>query len=84
MTVGVRVEAALASRLQQGRTASQATFPNQKGPPGQHPTARWVCQYLGGIHLRRLPGAGACVLTVHDQPRPLRRLLGHPSEACSS
>jgi len=63
---------------------SQATFPHQRGQPVQHPTARWVFQYLSGIHLRRIPGEGAFVRNGNDQHRQLLRLLGHRYEACYS
>jgi transposase len=84
MTVCLLVYAALEYRLRKGRTDSQATFPSPKGQPGQNPTARWVFQYFGGIHLRRIPGEGAFVRNVHDQHRQLLRILGHPYEALYS
>jgi transposase len=84
MTVCLLVYAALEYRLRKGRTDSQATFPSPKGQPGQNPTARWVFQYFGGIHLRRIPGEGAFVLNVHDQHQQLLRILGHPYEALYS
>jgi transposase len=59
MTVCLLVYAALEYRIRKGLTDSQATFPSQKGQPGQNPTARWVFQYFGGIHLLRIPGEGA-------------------------
>jgi transposase len=67
MTVCLLVYAALEDRIRTGLTTSQATFPSQKGQPGQNPTARWVFQYFGGIHLLRIPGEGAFVLNVTDQ-----------------
>lgn len=73
--------AAGASRLRQARKAQEATFPAQQGPPGQHPTARGVCQDVVGSHRRRLRGEGAVVLTRHDQHQHLRRRLGRPDEA---
>ena len=82
MTVCLLVDAALEYRLRKGLTDAQATFPRQTGPLGQNPTARWVCQYFGGIHLLRIPGEGAFVLNIHDQHRQLLRILGHPSEGC--
>ncbi len=81
MTVGLLVYAALEYRIRKGLTDSQAAFPSQKGQPVQHPTARWVFQDFGGIHLQRMPGEGAFVLNVHDQHRQLLRILGHPYEA---
>jgi transposase len=84
MTVCWLVYTALEYRIRKGLMASQATFPNQRGQPGQHPTARWVFPYFSGIHLLRIPGEGAFVLNVNDQHRQLLRLLGHPYEALYS
>jgi transposase len=81
MTVCLLVDAALEYRLRKGLTNSQATFPNQKGQPVQNPTARWVFQYFGGIHLLRIPGEGAFVLNGNDQHRLLLQILGHRDEA---
>jgi transposase len=81
MTVCLLVYAALEYRIRQELTASQATFPNQKGQPIPNPTARWVLQYFGGIHLLRLPGEGAFVLNLNDHHRQLLRLLGRSYEA---
>ena len=66
MTVCLLVYAALEYRIRTGLTDSQATFPSQKRQPVQNPTARWVFQYFGGIHLRCIPGAGAFVLNMND------------------
>jgi transposase len=55
MTVCLLVYAALEYRIRNALKDSGATFPNQKGQPTQHPTARWVFQYFVGIHLLRLP-----------------------------
>jgi transposase len=81
MTVCLLVYAALEYRIRQALPASPATFPNQTGPPIQNPTARWVFQSFGGIHLLRLPGEGAFVLHLHDHHRQLLRLLGRPYAA---
>jgi len=81
MTVCLLVYAALEYRIRKGLADAQATFPNQKGQPVQNPTARWVFQYFGGIHLLRIPGEGACVLNLNEQHRQLLRLLGRPYEA---
>ena len=81
MTVCLLVYAALEYRIRQTLKAHQATFPNQKGQPGQNPTARWVFQYCVGIHLLRVPGQGAFVLNLNDQHQQLLRLLGRSYEA---
>jgi hypothetical protein len=82
MTVCLLVDAALAYCIRQGLINSQASFPNQKGQPVQHPTARWVFQYVSGIPVLRVPGEGACVLHVTAPPRPLLPRLGRSCEAC--
>jgi transposase len=81
MTVCLLVYAALEYRIRQTLTAHQATFPNQQGHPGQHPTARGVVPYCVGIHLRRVPGQGAFVLNLNDQHQQLLRLLRRSYEA---
>jgi transposase len=81
MTVCVLVYAALEYRMRNARKTHQTTFPNQKGQPMQNPTARWVFQYFVGIHLLRMPGAEALVLTLNDQHRQLLRVLGRRYEA---
>jgi transposase len=81
MTVCVLAYAALAYRIRKGLTDSHATFPSQQGQPGQNPTARWVFQYFGGLHLRRIPGEGAFIRHIKDQHRPRLRIRGHPYEA---
>src|SRR5467141_3973870 len=67
MTVCLLVYAALESRIRKALKDHEATFPNQKGQPVQNPTARWVFQYVVGIHLLRIPGEGAFVLHLKDQ-----------------
>jgi len=80
-TVCLLVYAALEYRSRKALKDSPTTFPNQTGQLGQNPTARWVFQYCGGIHLLRVHGEGACVLNLNDQPQQLLRLLGRPYEA---
>ena len=81
MTVGWRVSAAVAARRRQTRKAPQAPFPTPNGPPVPQPTARGVGQDGVGIHLRRVPGQGACVLTRQDQHPHLLRRLGRSDDA---
>jgi hypothetical protein len=81
MTVCWRGYAALESRMRTALKAYQTTFPNQKGQPVQHPTARGVFQYFVGIPLLRMSGEGAFVLNRNDQHRPLLRRLGRRYEA---
>jgi transposase len=81
MTVCLLVYAALEYRIRKALKAQQATFPNQKGQPIQHPTARWVLQYVVGIHLLCRPGAWPLVLNLTETHRHLLRLLGQSYEA---
>jgi transposase len=76
MTVCWLVYAALEDRIRKTLKATQATLPHQTGQPVQNPMARWVFQDFVGIHLLRVPGQGAFMLHLHDQPQRLRRLLG--------
>jgi transposase len=80
MTVCLLVYAALEYRIRNALKAHQTTFPNQKGQPGQNPTARWVFQYFVSIHLLHMPGEGAFVLNLNDQHRQLLRILGRRYE----
>jgi hypothetical protein len=81
MTVCLLVYAALEYRIRKVLKAQQATFPNQKGQPIQHPTARWVFQYFVGIHLLLRPGEWPLVLNLNDTHEHLLRLLGQPYKA---
>jgi hypothetical protein len=84
MTVCLLVYAPLEYRIRHALRAQQTTFPDQKGQPVQHPTARWVFQYFVGIHLLRLPGEGAFVLNLRDQHQQLLRILGRRYEVLYS
>lgn len=81
MTVCLLVYAALEYRIRQTLRAHEATFPNQQGQPIQHPTARWVFQYFGGIHLLVRPGEWPLVLNLNETHAHLLRLLGQPYKA---
>ena len=76
MTICWLVYAALASRIRQALQTHQATFPNQKGQRGQHPTARWVFHDFVGIHLRCFPGPWPLVLNLTEEHQHLLQLLG--------
>jgi transposase len=84
MTVCLLVYAALEYRIRKALKAQQATFPNQKGQPIQHPTARWVFQYFIGIHLLLIPGQWPLVLNLTETHAHLLRLLGCPYEGLYS
>jgi transposase len=81
MTVCLLVYAALEDRIRQALKAHEATFPNHKGQPIQNPTARWVFQYFGGIHLLLMPGQWPLVLNLTETHEHLLRLLGQPYKA---
>src|SRR5439155_24174755 len=84
MTGCLLVYAALESRIRTGLQAQAATFPNQKGPPVQHPTARWVFHYVGGMHVLRIPGQwDSSVVHLTQEHQSLLRLLGKPYERLS-
>jgi hypothetical protein len=78
MTVCWLVDAALAYRIRQALNAHAATFPDQTGKRSQHPTARWVFQYLVGIHLLCQAGQGPMGLNLPEEHQHLLRLLGPP------
>jgi hypothetical protein len=80
MTVCVRVDAALEDRIRQALKEPGATFPQHKGQPVQHPTARWVLHSFVGIHLLRLPGPWPLVLNLTEVHQQLLWLLGKPYE----
>jgi len=80
MTICLLVYAALEYRIRQALKANEATFPNQKGPPGQNPTTRWVFHYFVGIHRLLLPGQWPLVLNLTEEHQQLLRLLGKPYE----
>ena len=80
MTVCVLVSAALEYRIRQALKSHDATFPNQKGQPIQNPTARWVFQYVVGIHLRLIPGQWPLTLNLTEEHQQRLRLLGEPYE----
>lgn len=78
MTVCLLVYAALEYRIRQALKEHEATFPDQKGKPGQHPTARWVFHYFVGIHLLSVSGQWPLVLNLTEEHCNLLKLLGKP------
>ena len=80
MTVCLLVYAALEYRIRNALQDHGATFPNQKGHPVQHPTARWVFQYFVGIHVLLIPGQWPVVLNLTEEHPQLLKLLGKPYE----
>jgi transposase len=77
MTVCLLVYAALEYRIRKALKDHNTTFPNQKDQPVQNPTARWVFQYFGGIHVLRMPGQwDLLVVNLTEQHQQLLELLG--------
>jgi transposase len=83
MTVCLLVYAALEYRIRQALQDHGATFPNHTGPPVQHPTARWVFQYVVGMHVLLIPGPWPVVLHLTEEHQQLLKLLGKPYERFS-
>ena len=68
-------------RIRTALKAHDATFPNQKGQPGQNPTARWGFHYFVGMHVLRIPGQwDALVVNLTEEHQSLLRRLGKPYE----
>jgi len=78
MTVCLWVYAALEYRIRQALNEPEATFPDQQGTRMQHPTARWMLQYVVGIHRLCQAGQWPIVLNRTEEHQNLRRLLGQP------
>lgn len=78
MTLCLVVYAALEYRIRQALAQTDETFPDQKGKPTQRPTARWVFQYFGGIHLLILGQTQEVVLNLKHEQQTLIKLLGKP------
>jgi transposase len=78
MTVCVLVYAALEYRIRQALQQQEATFPDQKGKPTQHPTARWVFHYFAGIHLLSVSWQWPLVVNLTEEHANLLKLLGKP------
>ena len=76
MTICLLVYAALEYRIRQALQSQHATFPDQKGRPIQHPTARWVFHVFVGIHVLLGIGELPVVLNLNGQHQLLLKLLG--------
>jgi transposase len=77
MTVCLLVYAALEYRIRKALKDHTTTFPTHKDQPVQNPTARWVFQYCGGIHVLRMPGQwDLLVVNLTEQHQQLLELLG--------
>jgi hypothetical protein len=80
MTRCLLVYAALEYRMRHALKHHGATFPHQTGTPVQHPTARWVCPSVVGIHVRFIPRQWPVVLHLTEAHQQWRTRLGNPSE----
>jgi transposase len=84
MTICLLVYAALEYRIRQALQGQQETFPDQKGQPGQTPTARWIFHYFVGIHVLLGVSATPLVLNLEAPHQLVLRLLGASYEALYS
>ena len=80
MTLCLLVYAALEYRIREGLKTHNQTFPNQKGKPITNPTARWVFQFFGGIHVLIVDEIDTLVLNLNEHHLSLLRLLGSQYE----
>ena len=78
MTVWLLVYAGVEYRIRQALKVHEATFPNHKGKRLPNPTARWVLQYVAGIHVLCQAGQWPIGLNVTEEHQHLLRLLGPP------
>ena len=65
-------------RIRHALKAHNATLPDQKGKPGQNPTARWVLHDFVGIHLLSVSGQWPLGLNLTEEQCNLLKLLGKP------
>ena len=76
MTLCLLVYAALEYRIREALKTQQETFPNQKGQPISTPTARWVFQVFGGIHVLVIEQAHTLVLNLNPHHLLVLQVLG--------
>jgi transposase len=76
MTLSLMVYSALEHRIRESLKAHQQTFPDQKGQPTDHPTARWVFQFFTGIHLLVIQSVHEVILNLKEAHQTLLALLG--------
>jgi transposase len=76
MTGCLLVYAALEYRIRTALKDHGATFPDQKGKPTQHPTARWVFPSCVGMPRLYIPGQGLLVINLTEAHQHLLQLLG--------
>ena len=76
MTLSLLVYSALEYRIRESLKAHQQTFPDQKGHPTDHPTARWGFQFFTGIHLLVIEEIRETILNLKEAHETLLALLG--------
>ena len=76
MTLSLLVYSALEHRIRESLKTHQKTFPDQKGHPTDHPTARWVFQFFTGIHLLVIEEVHETILNLKEAHQTLLALLG--------
>jgi transposase len=84
MTVCLLVYAALEYRLRQALRAHNETFPDQKGRPTQHPTARWVFHCFVGIHVLLGATDKPLVLNLQEHHQSVLKVMGTAYETLYS
>ena len=70
------VYAALEYPIRHALQEQGATFPDQQSQRTQHPTARWVFQYVVGIHVLFMPQHWPIVINLTEAHQHLLQLLG--------
>jgi transposase len=84
MTVCLLVYAALEYRLRQALREQNETFPDQKGRPTQHPTARWVFHVFVGIHVLLSATDKPLILNLQEHHLRLLKVMGIAYESLYS
>jgi len=75
MTLCLLVYSALERRIREGLQAQDLSFPDQKGNPTQHPTARWVFESFLGIHVL-FEGQRRLILNMKERHQIILTVLG--------
>ncbi len=84
MTVCLLVYAALEYRLRQALREHDETFPDQKGRPTQHPTARWVFHVFVGVHVLLGATDEPLILNLQEHHLRLLKVMGTAYESLYS
>lgn len=76
MTCSLMVYAAIEHRIRTGLKANNATFPDMKKKPSQHPTARWVFLCFSGIHEVSLGDSPPVITDKQERQQVIIDILG--------